>query len=245
MIKRFKELFSVLALALLAQVVPNYSQAAFTDLESGSVNSSVGGGMFATDGWGGGAFQLSWDIDFDPVTGQFRYVYTISNPLDTTPPTGELVKNLSHWLLEVSSTFTNEDWLGGTTPDSGPETFEAQADGDPGSNPGLPSDLYGFKYSDLTVTLITLREPIDGSFYAKDGSCNQNFPCPGFESVFAYNTGLEDPINGAFIRVPDTGTTATTATTATQVPEPYSLFLFGSGLILLGGVTRGLGHRKQ
>jgi PEP-CTERM motif len=123
--------------------------------------------------------------------------------------------------------------LGGTTPLAGPTSFTAQADGDPGSNPGLPTDLYGFKYDVGSVTLITLRAPIDGSFYAKDGACNPTYPCPGFSNVFAYNTGLTDP-NGEFIRVPDTKTTLP----PTEVPEPTTMLLFGVGLIAVGAAAR-------
>jgi PEP-CTERM motif len=236
MVRRLAKLPIVLGLALLLLFVPSRSHATFVDYESGSLKSGAGGGIFVTGGgWGEGAFQLSWDIDFDSATGQYRYIYTISNPLDITPPVGQLAKDLSHWLLQVSTTFTSNDLLAGsTTPDEGPTTYNAHPQ-ETGSNPGLPSDIYGFKYDDLTVTVITLREPIDGSFYAKDGNSCNPFGCPGHSAVFGYNTGLTDP-SGAFIRVPDTRTTLP----PTEVPEPTALFLLGVGLIVVGASARRL-----
>jgi len=185
--------------------------------------------------WGGGAFELAWDIDVDTATGQYKYVYTISNPLDVVSPIGQLLTSLGHWLLEVSSSFFSADLLDGTIPDTGPEIFGIQALSAPGSNPGLPSDLYGFAYDDLSVTLITFRSPMDGSFYAKNSPCNPNSLCADYANVLAYNTGLVDP-NGAFIRVPNTLTVAAIA--PAQVPEPTVLILLGVGLIAVGVAVR-------
>ena len=233
MVERLLKFPVVLLLALFLQLVPDRSHATFVDFESGSLNTGSGGGIFTSGGgWQGGAFQFAWDIDFDATTGQYRYIYTISNPLAAN---GALARNVGHLLLQVSTTFTSGDLLGGTTPLAGPATFTAQADSAPGSNPGLPTDLYGLKYDVTSVTLLTFRAPVDGSFYAKDGECNPTHPCsPGFSKVFAYNTGLTDPA-GAFIRVPDT---QTSTPPLTPVPEPTTLLLLGIGLIAAGAAAR-------
>src|SRR4029434_9034811 len=123
-------IFVLFALLLFA---PSRSQATFVDFESGSLNTGTGGGIFTMGGgWGGGAFELAWDIDFDSATSEYRYVYTISNPRDAVPPIGQLLASLVHWLLEVSSSFFSADLLDGTIPDTGPTIFAMQGLNAPG-----------------------------------------------------------------------------------------------------------------
>jgi hypothetical protein len=243
-----KRCLAVVALGVALLAAPfAIAEAAFVDLEAGSLTSGVG--IFATDGWGSGQFRFSWDINVD-TSGSFnvyQYIYTIDNPLDVTDPRGELLRQLSHLLLQLSDNFTAANFLDGTTGlAEGPKLYAAQGCEDPGSNACLPVDLFGAKFLDsptgngpYTFTIITDREPMDGSFYANDGNCNTTFPCTEGK-VFAYNTGLTNS-EGAFIRVPDTET----VTTREIVPSPAALLLLGSGLFTAGLAGRVLGRLRR
>ena len=131
-------------------------------------------GVTATDGWGpsGAGFKIAWDINF---TGSaWHYEYTITNATG-----GNLRKGLSHILIGLSDNFTATDWSGwllnsvATTPDEAPKTYHPS---DPGnSNPNLPGNIYGGKFSLNGGTTAALefdsnRAPAWHDFYAKDGT---------------------------------------------------------------------------
>jgi hypothetical protein len=201
---------------------------------TGSRSSATDDGIFATAQWADGGFSLSWEID--EVDGLFTYVYTFGG-------TGVEEKDLSHWLLEVSDTFTADNILDGSDASLvDPTTYNS---GGPGaSNPGLPGAIYAVKFDsgtqggNYTYTIVTDRAPMWGSFYAKDGVADGG-------DVYAYNTGFGTfPIEGAtdflaWIAVPNT--LGTPPGDDPVIPEPGTLALFGTGLLGLGFWR----HRRQ
>ena len=102
--------------------------------------------------------------------------------------------------------------------------------GDP-SAPGLPDSIYGLKF-DLLDTAVgqahvefdSIRIPVLGSFYAKDGKWKVN---GAQEFTYAFNTGLADAENGMFIYVPDSDTVV-------PVPEPGTYAMLGTFLFACG-----------
>lgn len=179
----------------------------------------TGGGITATEEWSNG-FKVAWSItDTGMGTHPFHYIYTISNEND-----GDLPKDLSHVILEVSGNVTAKDFnfIDPSSDIEGPMTFS------PGpGNPGMPADVFGIKFDELTggtfvADFFSTRAPVWGDFFAKDGGGNS---IPG--AVIAYNTGfgVEPPMSGPFnnwIPRPDT--------TGVEVPEPATVLLLSSSL---------------
>jgi len=95
-----------------------------------------------------------------------------------------------------------------------PSLYEADS-----SNPHLAAAIYGIKFqgdgTSWTLTFESLRNPMEGSFYAVDGKV------PGAE-VYAYNSGLAG--GDAWIPVPN----------ASYVPVPGAALLGMLGLSYAG-----------
>ncbi|MBI4794501.1 MAG: hypothetical protein HY790_01420 [Deltaproteobacteria bacterium] len=187
-------------------------------------NPSDNYGIIASDGWSIVPwFKVAWNItDPDPNDGLLHYQYIITNGSD-----GDLSRDLSHFILQVSTGTTAADFLNALPAyDSGDPKYYSSADP---SNPNMPNPIYGLKFNlnDAATAIIefdSTRLPVLGSFYAKDGVFN-----PGGIEVTAWNTGLEG--GTAFIVVPDT-----------KIPVPPTALLLGSGLLGLGLV--GIRKRK-
>ena len=214
-----RALFWVGALAL----IPNCLTA--VDVPVPSTDSRMtppASGVTATKGWESsqGGFKISWNIT--QTNSTFHYVYTI-----TDESGGDLKKELSHMLLELSDTITPDNLNDVIFNISSPGTIEGPKTFTSGSgNPGMPADLYGMKFDEIeldnfTFSFDSTRNPIWGDFYAKDGGGNDN------SSVHAFNTGFgTDPTLGDapftnWIPIPDSNVVT---------PEPATFLLLGSGL---------------
>lgn len=190
---------------------------------TGSIDATSGGGMTATGAWGEIApeAKLSWAVTaLTTKPGFWMYEYTFQVP----------EKELSHFILETSSTFTVAN-LSSVT--GGWELGTWGTEGN--SNPGMPEELYGLKFPGSNLLdgflVVTDRAPMWGSFYAKDGR-------DGTDDVFAYNASfgehssasISGPAPYGLILVPDTKSTA--------IPEPGSALLLGIGFLAMAGMRK-------
>ena len=186
---------------------------------TGSIQTSDGS-LIGTGDWAIGS-SLSWSV-FQQGGGLWEYNYEFKVP----------DKNISHVIVQVSDNFTLNDIFAGTTAGGLLDTYSSTSHGN--SNPGMPGEILGIKFSpgddttDYFVTTVSDREPMWGSFYAKDGKTDQ-----GTVDVIAHNSGFggtsSDPTDGTapfgLALVPDT---------RSSIPEPGTVgFLLGGTLVLL------------
>lgn len=135
------------------------------------------------------------------------------------------VADVSHFILETSQTFAEENVFNLSSPGTGFEigSFTTQS-----GNPSMPATVYGMKFDSTSGTSINIsfdsdRDPVWGDFYAKCGATGgtQNTVWnEGFATVDPLNP-IQDGSIGNHILVPNT------------IPEPTTVVLFGLGSLLL------------
>jgi len=141
---------------------------------------------------------------------------------------------VSHFILEVSPTFTLDNIKNATGGFHGMELADYSATSNGNSDPGMPGTIHGIKFDNASGTTLHIgfdsdRAPVWGDFYAKGGQ------------TAGWNLGLTTPdtdpstiaTDGAWnnhILVPDTYST-------TVVPEPSNIITLASSLLGLAGLV--------
>jgi len=209
---------------------------------SGSVSTDAGT-LISTPSWYlGDGSTLEWNIT--DKGDYYTYSYKFTVPILTDVKSGDMTKDLSHIIFEVSDNFTEDNYLKSSVSDYEEIGYFSPSNG----NPQMPGEIkLGIKFdvsdtsvsmSDTTksysVTFDSDRIPTWGDFYAKDGSENI-FPMPTILSVdvapklfvTAWNSGFgsEYCFEGAKIVVPDT---------LPKVPVPGAVLLGMLGMGMAG-----------
>lgn len=204
------------ALALVAAVGSNAHATVLTGSLSTATGGLLAGGNYAT-----GGFVISWNISDNP-NGTWNYNYTFTRP-NGSEVSGPAV---SHIILQLSQTFTPSDLL--SFNNSNIESVEFGSFGPGPSNPGIPGSLSGLKFNTddpFTISFVTTRAPMWGSFYVKGGSSSFAFN-EDFGAIVAnpnnYNAPAMDALGNLLnmILVPNT------------VPAPTA-----AGVLALGGLV--------
>jgi hypothetical protein len=233
---RVRAALVALSLGLTASAAPGVSDAAVVwgsdalDTLTGSRSSVTGGGVTGTQNWDEGGFAINWNVT--ESAGLWTYTYTVS----VTGGIGQ-VKDVSHFLLEVTDDDQPFDILNGTSaPLEGPQVYSGAQPG----NPQMPNPLYGVKFDfgseDGTVvyTIVTDRSPVWGVFYARDGKAGGQ-DVVAYADALAYADYMTNATlgTGSFIVRPDGAGIA-----PDPVPLPAALWLLISGLASLGAAAR-------
>jgi hypothetical protein len=165
------------AFALLGVLAGLGAGASFHDYGTLTWDSDTTKGLNGASDWGNDNSSLSWDVMWDANDARWVYEYTLG--VSGAP-------GISHFILNVSDGLPNNGYQSDPfefTPemDDLDGTFDYQwysSTTQGGSNPLMPAGFFGIKgdvndqngdVSQLTMTIVTTRQPMWGHFYAKGG----------------------------------------------------------------------------
>lgn len=196
--------------ALVAAALWSHGQPASATL-IGSISSAPGGGMTATEQWSGGGASLSWEV-YQTPDNLWHYDYTWEGA----------IKALSHAIIGVSLSFTEDNIFFGTTTPHELNTFQNQGS----SNPGIPGPLYGIKFDTsndplmFDFSIVSDRAPIWVDAYGKDGRNSGN-------DVYFHNASFGDCLDNTTLAAGFVFGCIVGPDTQTTIPEPLSLAVLG------------------
>ena len=164
----------LLVVALVMTFSPQRCLADMTAPLTDTIYAGAGGDITATGGWNTSGTSFYWNVTYKGGYYNYYYEFTVTE------------KGISHFIIEVSPEFKlkwpDYELLSHSGPTGTPVLYNFYEDGS--SNPSLPDPgFWGIKYDDLspdggndlykfTLSLNSMRMPMDGHFYAKDGSDN-------------------------------------------------------------------------
>jgi hypothetical protein len=153
-------------------------------------------GLFVTGAsWPGLSITMAWVVSNEepaPPGYPWKYTYTFSHNGNKA--------SLSHIIIEVSGSFTEDDITGGggqasMDPVDGLEIHKSG----PG-NPGMPENVYGIKFNPASDDLSSVswhffsnRAPVWGDFLAKDGGSPTNVAFNHHNDGLGTELGFLDP----------------------------------------------------
>lgn len=139
------------------------------------------GGLDGLGVWADPGSTLSWSVEQN-LNSSWHYEYTLS----------VTEKDISHVVVEVSETFTDDDYFNENWHEKdGDPTTDVGDYGTGNGNPDIPSTMHGLKFDEtvgtsLTVSFDSFRVPVWGDFYAKDGKEGG----PDGDTIQLWNAGL-------------------------------------------------------
>ena len=191
---------------------------AFGENFAGSLGSTEGELEGVGDWINAGSATIVWEIT--DMGTHYHYEYALS-------VLGKKAKDISHFIIEVSPTFGQDNFEEATGAFRSTEIGDFD---DGNGNPDIPGELHGLKFDGTSGTTLTIsfdsdREPVWGDFYAKGGGKPTNQVWNAGFSASDPTAAPSDGTVGNHILVPDS------MSIDVLVPEPSTVALLVTGLL--------------